>query len=73
MVRQQRELCPHQTWEKTFQDVATMEGASKRSIAWPTIESSYKKVELAIKAGKSNQFFISDWPPDNWTKKTPRN
>jgi hypothetical protein len=64
-VRQQRDESPNQTWEETFQAVADMEDKSKRSVAWATIESSYKKVETAIKAGKSSQFFISDWPRDS--------
>ena len=64
LVRQQRDMSPDQFWEETFQAVANMEQASKRKVAWQTIESSYKKVESAKKSGKANQFFISDWPPD---------
>ena len=64
MVRQQRDICPEQTWEETFQAVADMESTSKRNVAWPTIESSFRKVESAIKNGEGHKFFISDWPPD---------
>lgn len=70
LVRQQRDMSPEQTWEDTFQAVADMEDASKRKVAWQTVESSYKKVERAIKAGEGDQFFISDWPPDT-TKDIP--
>jgi hypothetical protein len=50
------------TWEDTFNAVAKAEAASKRSRAWQTIESSYKKVESAIKAGNEADFFMSDLP-----------
>ena len=79
LVRQKRDMSPDQTWDETFQAVADMEAASKRKVAWQTIEGSYKKVESAKKAGKANKFFISDWPPDmipdtalRGAKKTPR-
>ena len=76
MVRQQRDICPEQTWEETFQAVADMESTSKRNVAWSTIESSFRKVESAIKNGEGHKFFISDWPPDTeirvGAKKTPR-
>jgi hypothetical protein len=71
LVRQQRDMSPEQTWEDTFQAVADMEDASKRKVAWPTIESSYRKVERAIKAGKRDEFFITDWPPDISKAKKP--
>jgi hypothetical protein len=55
-VRQLREMSPDMTWEDTFNAVAKAEAASKRSVAWQTVESSYKKVENAIKAGNEADF-----------------
>ena len=86
LVRQKRDMSPDQTWDETFQAVADIEAASKRKVAWQTIEGtesakgrSAERVESAKKAGKANKFFISDWPPDmipdtalRGAKKTPR-
>jgi hypothetical protein len=79
-VRQLREMSPDMTWEDTFNAVAKAEEASKRSVAWQTVESSYKKVENAIKAGNEADFFMSDVPvgprrlvTPQGVKKLPRN
>jgi hypothetical protein len=52
-----KETGEKKTWDNTFLAVAKTAHADVE-----TIRRSYKKVQRAIREGKGNQFFVTDWP-----------